>query len=63
MAVLEKKQCHNYKMTRGHFNNGFFPPHKNTFVLSPGQASYLKGSRPFHRKALFPTSFVKEKVG
>ena len=28
MAVLEKKQCHNYKMTRGHFNNGFFPPIK-----------------------------------
>lgn len=63
MAVLEKKQSHNYKRTKVHFNNGFSPPPKNIFVLLAGKASYQKGSRLFHGKALFLTSFVKEKVG
>ena len=40
------------------------PPQKKIiFVLLAGKASYQKGSRLFHGKALFPTSFVKEKVG
>lgn len=39
MVVLEKKQSHNYKRTKVHFNNGFSPPPKNIFVLLAGKAS------------------------
>lgn len=63
MAVGEKKNSLNYKRTLVHFNNGFAPSPSNTFVLRAGKASYQKGSHLFHGKALFLTSFVKEKVG
>ena len=65
MAVGEKKKhSHNFKRTIVHFNNGFPPLRKTPLCCRlAGKASYQKGSQLLHGKALFLTSFVKEKVG
>ena len=61
MAVLEKKQSHNYKRTKVHFNNGFSPPCKKYFCAAGRKSQLPEGIPSVSRESFVSDKFRKGK--